>query len=247
MASSDSVWRPATSAQELNQADAHVWLIRLDPSAQRLAALTPLLSADERRRAEAFQFAHLRQKYIAAHGALREVLACYTGQSPADIHFWQNAHGKPHLSNSQLQFNVSHSGDLALCAVADGRALGVDIEVIRPMDDLDAVAERFFSTQERAVLRTLDGDTKRHAFFACWTRKEAYIKAIGLGLAQRLDAFDVTLAPGEPARLLQVAGDSDASTRWAMFDLPVPDGYCGALIVETQQAHALRISYFAAP
>lgn len=241
----DSLWGPPTSTPELNQADAHVWLIRLDPSAHRLAELNPLLSANERRRAEAFQFAHLRQKYIAAHGVLREVLARYTGQSPADIHFQQNAHGKPHLMDGRLQFNLSHAGDLALCAVTDGRSVGVDIELIRPMDDLDAVAERFFSVRERAALRELTGKVKRRSFFTCWTRKEAYIKAIGLGLAQPLDAFDVTLAPDEPARLLRVEGNPDAPANWTMFELPVPDGYCGALAVESGGCE-LHLSYFEA-
>jgi 4'-phosphopantetheinyl transferase len=245
MALADSIWRPVVSTPELNQDDIHVWLIHLALPAERLAALEAVLSEDERRRAAAYKFAHLRQKYIAAHGVLRELLARYAGQLPADMHFWQGAHGKPYLSNSHLQFNLSHSGELALCAVADGRAVGIDIELIRPMDDLDSVAERFFSAQERAALHELDGEVKVRAFFACWTRKEAYIKAIGLGLAQPLDAFDVALAPGEPARLLRVEGDPDAPTRWPMFDLPVPDGYCGALAVESG-GRVLHPSYFEA-
>jgi 4'-phosphopantetheinyl transferase len=245
MALADSPWRPAPFTPELNQDDIHVWLIHLAPPAERLAALNALLSEDERRRAAAYKFAHLRQKYIAAHGVLRELLARYAGQSPTDIHFSQGAHGKPYLSNSHLQFNVSHAGELALCAVADGRAVGIDIELIRPMDDLDSVAERFFSAQERMALRELDEEIKVRAFFACWTRKEAYIKAIGLGLAQPLDAFDVAVTPGKPAALLRVEGDPDAPARWAMFDLPAPEGCCGALAVESG-GRELRLSYFAA-
>jgi 4'-phosphopantetheinyl transferase len=131
-----------------------------------------------------------------------------------------------------LRFNVSHSEKLALFAFLNGREVGVDLEFLRPMPDGDAVSERFFSSWERAAFREMPEAQKTEAFFRCWTRKEAFINAIGQGLSHPLDRFDVSLAPGESARLLAIDGDSEAANRWLLRELSPAPGYLGALAVD---------------
>ncbi len=131
-----------------------------------------------------------------------------------------------------LQFNLSHSDRFALYAFARERAIGIDIEYIRPIPEAEQIAEAFFSAYERAVFRSIPAHKKAEAFFNCWTRKEAYIKAIGDGFARPLDRFDVSFAPGEQARLLNVEEDLDEPSRWSFHELvPVP-GYVATLVVE---------------
>ena len=131
-----------------------------------------------------------------------------------------------------LRFNLSHSQGLALYAVTRGREIGVDLECIRPISDAEQIAERFFSAHENAVFRTIPAHEKPKAFFNCWTRKEAYLKALGDGLARPLDEFDVSLAPGEPAKLLRIEGAPQEASRWSLNRLEPGSGYVAALAVE---------------
>ncbi|HLJ80654.1 MAG TPA: 4'-phosphopantetheinyl transferase superfamily protein, partial [Ktedonobacterales bacterium] len=146
-------------------------------------------------------------------------------------------HGKPYLASSTvrlpLQFNVSHSEECALIALAHDLELGVDIEYMRPLDDMDAIARTVFSPHERATLAALDGPRRHEAFYACWARKEAYIKAIGRGLSFPLDNFDVALPPDEPPRLLAVRGNPAEVARWRYYLLPPVPDYATALAVES--------------
>jgi 4'-phosphopantetheinyl transferase len=147
-------------------------------------------------------------------------------------------HGKPHLAgefDGALQFNLAHSHELALFAFARGPELGIDLEWLQPLQDLEQIAARFFSPRENAVLRTLPKSQWVQAFFNCWTRKEAYLKATGDGLARPLEHFDVSLAPGKPARLLYVEGDARESERWFLRALTPAPGYAAALAVEEGQ------------
>jgi len=226
--------------------DVHVWRVPLDDDA-RTESYWALLSAEERARATRFVRDIHRRRFIAAHGALRTILAGYVDAEPTALDFVTGEHGKPALrqvtGRPAVEFNLSHSGDLALVAVARARAVGVDLERWSEVEHLE-LAERFFSPGERRALRAL-----AHAphlveagFFAAWTRKEAYLKAIGQGITRGLHHFDVALAPGEPARLLADRLDADATARWAMIALEPAPGYSAALVVASPVGEVLQFT-----
>jgi 4'-phosphopantetheinyl transferase len=189
-----------------------------------------LLSADETARAARFRFEHLQHSFILARGALRILLGRYLNTAPADLAFTYGAKGKPALAGpARLQFNASHSADLALFAFTMDCELGVDIEAVRPMPDLEDIARRFFSADETAELMALSPGQRDQAFFLCWTRKEAYIKATGEGLSAPLDAFCVTLRPGDPARMVHLECDPIAAQAWTLHDLALDPRFAAAL------------------
>ena len=164
------------------------------------------------------------------------ILGRYLGVHPRKLHFFYGANGKPELAtvagDETLRFNLSHSDGLALLAVTRGRQIGVDLERIRKDLAGEQIAARFFSPRETAELHAVPGNAKPAAFFNCWARKEAFIKATGEGLSCPLDLFDVSLVPGEPAALLSVRGDSQEASRWALRELMAGSGYAAALAVE---------------
>ncbi len=230
-------WPTGVSAPPLACDDAHVWSVALDQPEERLRELTALLSDDERERAARFHFEHLRKRFLASHGALRCILANYTGMAPAQLRFSVGAFGKPALAEpaSEVRFNLSHSEALALIAVTQNREVGVDVECLRPVRDVEQIAERNFSPREYAAFRLLNEKEKLLAFFNCWTRKEAYIKARGEGLSLPLEQFDVAFVPGEEARLLGTRGDVAEAARWSLTVLHPAKGYAAALAVEGQE------------
>ncbi len=217
-------------------AEVHIWLAALEQPEHIVQRLAGLLAGDELLRAQRFYFERDRRRFIVARGALRSILSRYLDIAPAQVQFSYGPRGKPALAaacdDGRLRFNVSHSQELALCAVTRDREVGVDIEFMRPLDDAESIATHFFSAREQAALRSLPAHLKHQGFFNCWTRKEAYIKAIGEGLYQALDAFDVSLAPGEPAQLLAVLGKPEEAQRWTFQALQPPAGYAAALAVE---------------
>ena len=194
--------------------------VRLDAPAEVSAALWQLLSRAERERAEKFRFAEHREHYIVARASLRRLLAERLHIAPRAVELVETKYGKPRLApvhrSANVEFNLSHSGILALYAFTSGRAVGVDVELIREVPDADDLAERFFSSYETASLRALPLDRRSLAFLACWTRKEAFIKALGLGLSCPLDAFDVTIDPDAPARITRIEERIDGVANWAM-------------------------------
>jgi 4'-phosphopantetheinyl transferase len=193
--------------------------------------LRDVLSEDERERADRFHFARDRRRFTVARGVLRRLLGRYLGAPAAGVRFAYGAQGKPRLDHTELHFNVSHAGVFALYAFTVGRDIGVDIEQIRPMEDMLQIARRFFSASEVRTLESLAAEVQPLAFYNCWTRKEAYIKARGEGLALALDAFDVTLRPGDAARMLR-ADDSREVERWSLHAIDAAPGYAAALAVE---------------
>jgi len=216
--------------------EVHVWRATLawpDAAARRLEQC---LSADERDKMQRFRFEKDRRRYLIGRGGLRTLLGRYLDLAPQDLRFETAAAGKPHLASGQrrLQFNLAHSGEYVLIAIAEGRTVGIDVEEIR--DDFDAgeLAAHFFSPGEQRDLETLTGRTRIEAFFECWTRKEAYVKARGEGLSLPLEQFDVSLRPGEPARLIATRPDPAEARRWQLSGLDVADGYKAALAVEGQ-------------
>ncbi len=236
MTAPNLLWSPPPADLALSSDDVHVWCAFLDQPAASLQRLAQTLSADERARAERFHFERDRKHFTAGRGVLRTILGHYLGIEAERLQFCYGPRGKPALlatyGGGMLCFNLSHSHGLALYAVARGREVGVDIEYVHPLTDADQIAERFFSARENAIFRTLAPEQKIEAFFNCWTRKEAYIKATGDGLSRPLDQFDVSLVPGEPARLLCVEGDAAETVRWSLRAMTPAPGYAAAIIVE---------------
>lgn len=197
-----------------------LWLWRLDATAD-----PGCLAADEAARATRYVRPEDAAAFRAARTGLRRILGGYLGQAPVDLEFHYGPEGKPELAGAPA-FNLSHSGGWAALAVAEGSRIGVDIEAHRPVEP--AVAERFFSPAERAALEPLEGKAWHRGFFEIWTRKEAFVKALGLGLYRPLDSFDVTLGPGP--RLARMAEGGEE--RWRLIDLATGPGFAGALAVE---------------
>jgi 4'-phosphopantetheinyl transferase len=220
----------------LGSDEVHVWRVSLDKPAPQIDSFLHTLAADELTRAERFYFQRDRERFIIAHGVLRAVLGLYLNRAPERLSFCYHSHGKPALvresAEDQLRFNMSHSHGVALYAVARGREVGVDLEFIRRDLEVEQIAERFFSRRELSTLRALPTELRKEAFFLCWTRKEAYIKARGEGLSLPLDQFDVSLIPGEPAALLSTRPDSQEALRWSLQELTLASGYVAALAVE---------------
>jgi 4'-phosphopantetheinyl transferase len=214
--------------------EVHVWRATLDWPAETAAGLESILSGDERERVRRLYFERDRQRCLISRGLLRTLLGRYLDRPPETLSFDYGSSGKPGLASLAipLQFNVSHSGELLLIAVTCGRAIGVDVEEIRRDKGVLEIAERFFSGNERDVLAGLPAELQHDAFFDCWTRKEAYIKAKGDGLSLPLDQFDVAFGPGQGAQLLATRPDGAEAARWRLKELDVADGYKAALAVE---------------
>ena len=228
------LWPTASGSLCLRPGHVHVWSVWLDPSEARVGELGATLSADELERASRLRFDRHRRRFVCARGALREILGAYLGVDARALKFTYGAHGKPALGVDgarRVSFNVSHSEDVALIAVAPEEIeIGVDVESLRSMSNDDDIARRFFAPSEVARLQSLPAGLRERAFFECWTRKEAYLKATGDGLARPLDAFEVTFGPGERAEL-RVLGDQTESARWTLVSLEPVSGFAGALVV----------------
>ena len=196
-----------------------IWCILLAVSAPELEQLFALLSREEQTRAARFHFARDRGRYVAARGMLRVMLGNYLGISPAAVAFEYGPNGKPLLADSfsDVHFNLSHSDDLALIAIARDLIPGVDIESLDRDVDYDGLARRFFSGREYAELQLIPDADRKRAFLTCWTRKEAVAKAIGQGLHLPLNRIEVTVGTDAPPRLLDVPGDEPAN--WALHSI----------------------------
>jgi 4'-phosphopantetheinyl transferase len=228
-------WRVPDNTPELRRQAIDVWRMHIAPDQFSVwQSRVTTLSQEEQARAERFRFENDRIAFLSAHIQLRDVLSRYVGVMPAALAFTRNETGKPALQDSSLQFNLSHAGDWALCAVCTTEPVGVDIERIRPMPDRDDVAMQVFTARERATLRGSD-DECDIAFFRLWTAKEAYIKGIGVGLGMDLQRFSVS-----------ETGDIDDSARptpaWRVHRLNPADGYAGALATPLA---GMRLALFA--
>lgn len=220
----------------LPESEAHVWFVRLQEMSRHFDSLLEILAPDEAARAARFRFERDRNQYILTRGLLRHIVGCYAGFAPQLLQFRYNSYSKPTLAaewrGNWLAFSLSHSYGVVVYAFTRARHVGVDLEYMHRNVEFDQVAERFFSPCEVSLFRQLPSDKKQQAFFSCWTRKEAYIKARGEGLSLGLQSFDVAFVPGQPASLLSVAGDPSEAERWSLADLPAPTGYSAALVVE---------------
>jgi 4'-phosphopantetheinyl transferase len=236
----ETKWLPAPADLILPAKGVHVWRASLSVTHEVLGRLSAHLDESERTRASRFIFERDRDHFIAARGILRELLARYLGCSPEGLRFAYGPRGKPSLegtgSTRRLSFNLSHAHGMATYAFTLDRELGIDIELIRRDFGGQEIAERYFSPSEVTELTSLPPEARAHAFFLGWTRKEAYIKAVGEGLEIPLKSFSVTLTPGKPAELR-----TKNTARWELHSFqPAPD-YAGALVAEGKQ---LTVTYW---
>jgi 4'-phosphopantetheinyl transferase len=222
---------------KFNRDEIHVWLASLDISSQLLGELGSTLSADEIARAKRFYFQHDRRRFVSRRGILRAILAKYLETKPSALRFVSNEFGKPRVEDSQeacnVSFNLSHSGELVLIAVAIDRDVGVDVEFIDNSVPYEEIASRFFSVNEIAALGALPQSLRPARFFNCWARKEAYIKARGRGLSIPLDSFDVWPIKGETATSVSIEKSTDTSN-WKIENLKIDSRYAAAVAAAGQ-------------
>ncbi|WP_373525232.1 4'-phosphopantetheinyl transferase HetI [Nostoc sp.] len=224
----DHLWLPAPTNLTLLPDEIHLWRIELDQPETQLQHLRETLSSDEIARAERFYFPKHQQHFVAGRGILRTIIGRYLDIKPSQVQFNYQQRGKPVLADTfadtGLSFNLSHSQGLGLCAVNCTHQIGVDLEYIRPMSDIEALTKRFFLPREYQMLRSLSPNQQQKVFFRYWTCKEAYLKATGDGLSQ-LEQIEVSLTPTEPAKL-QITED------WSLFELVPANNYVAAVAVE---------------
>jgi 4'-phosphopantetheinyl transferase len=229
-------WPAGPSDPILADDEVHVWAVALAVGTQRLAELLELLDDEERGRAARFVHVPSRQQFIVARALLRILLGRYLNQPRSEVRFASSPQGKPLLADEPaLHFNVTHTQDVALIAFTRLGPVGIDIERSRPYPGHRDMAERFFTPGEAAALRSLPIDSSDEAFFHVWTRKEAFLKAVGLGLSHGLERFEVSVPPDEPARILHIDGDVRAAERWSLSVLTPAAGYVGTLAIETRE------------
>jgi len=228
-------WSEGPLSPELSSEHIDIWRVHLDQPRSTTSA-DSVLSLDEHTRAKRFFFEEDRLHFIRCRSALRLLLSRYLGIPPADIRFDYRPGGKPELaaqqSSCRLRFNVSHSGRLALIAVSADRRIGIDIEKKCADVEITVLAKRFFSSRERAGLQALPDFLRVAAFFACWTRKESFLKATGAGLSFPMADFSVTTHPDLDPALEEIGGNIEARNQWALADLNVVDGYRATVAVE---------------
>jgi 4'-phosphopantetheinyl transferase len=233
----DVLWNAAPGGLKLADGNVHVFSAPLDIPAERIDGLASWLSDDEWQRARRFHLERDRNRFIAGRGTLREILAGLFELDPMSLVFSRGEFGKPQIAAPaaacSIHFNLAHSDSIAVYAIAK-HELGVDVERIRPMDDAEQVASRFYSQREKDCLLALPAEQRAEAFFNCWTRKEAYLKAVGSGLDDRLDQIEVSLAPGEATELLGVPNDLQT---WRLHSLVPAAEFVGALAIQPEDSH----------
>ena len=225
----------------------HVWATRLEASPDAVARAARTLSPDERARAARFRGQHLERRFVVSRAAVRRVLARYRGEDPAAIAFELGPHGKPLLSGDEPPFSVSHSGDVAVIAVSGAGPVGVDVEEVRLIPELEQLAARTFARDEAATLAALPAADRANAFFRIWTAKEAYVKALGVGLAMPLDAFTVTAVTAITTVTVQRAapvaarGDAARFGAWWTRHFEPFRGFIGAVATSAADATVVEM------
>ena len=228
-------WQKNSYGLRLSSHEIHIWCADLKRALAEQAILYDLLSIDERKRVSEYKFEKDAQYYTCARGILRTILGRYLTMEPQNIHFLYNDYGKPYLVTEKksnfVQFNLSHSGDLALYVFSKDYEVGIDLEKVKSFDNLLDIAQQFFSVQEIANLNTVQAERRLESFYKCWTRKESVIKAIGCGLSFPLDQFTVSFAHNEPARIVDLQLASSINKVWSLYSVDTIPGYQGAVTV----------------
>jgi 4'-phosphopantetheinyl transferase len=217
----------------LSDEEAHIWRADLKANECFQSSFLKLLSPDEKNRAQKFRFAKDNRNFIIARGILRSLIGKYLEINPAEISFQYSEFGKPGIAdNNTLQFNISHSQNMALFAFTTKFNVGVDVEFVNPDIEVKDIAAKFFSTNEIMNLLALPEKQQALGFFNCWTRKEAFIKAVGEGLSFPLDKFEVSLEPNKPAKLLATDWQPDAVSKWSIYSMSPGENFVGSLAIE---------------
>lgn len=242
-------WKLPETSVTLPEQAMHLWRVDLSQTALWLKTLAGFLTFDEQERANRFYFDTDRETFIITRGVLRHLLGAYLQLPPNQLRFRYGAHGKPHFADGRYQalhFNVSHSRNFALLGFVWRHAIGVDVEFMRDGFASFEMARRFFAPGEIDSLEQLETADFKQGFFNCWTRKEAYIKAVGKGLSQPLSQFEVSLQPGVRPAILYSAHDPDVAEKWSVFDLNMATNYAAAAMVEGQgwQVHCWDWHYW---
>lgn len=225
-------WAQPVSDLKLETHHVDIWRIALDLELDSVKRFESTLSADEVERAAKFQFPKDRDRYVIAHGFLRDVLSRYLKDESSHFKFSVNSFGRPSLKGHDLEFNLTHSADFALVAVTTNHKIGVDVERIRSGISAHVIARQYFSKAEVAELEMVPLELRERAFFVGWTRKEAYIKAQGMGLSLGLDSFDVSITPDQPAILRATRPNPEEAIRWTLLSFPVDSRYEAAVAVD---------------
>ncbi|MGC1378494.1 MAG: 4'-phosphopantetheinyl transferase superfamily protein [Anaerolineales bacterium] len=234
------IWKLPPPAWTLPDQEIHLWQASLDQSPATVSRLSELLSKDERARAGRFYFERDRRRFITGRGILRAILGRYLDLPPEKIHFQYGDHGKPALSApAPLRFNLAHSNALILLAFTLRHEIGLDVEYLRPIPEADGIAGRFFTQAESQALRSLPESQKLEGFFTHWVCKEAYLKALGDGLARPLDQFEILPTPKEPQGLLKVMDNLQETERWSFQLFRPSEGYVAALAAEKKDLKSL--------
>jgi 4'-phosphopantetheinyl transferase len=232
---SEFLWRRPPSALALPQNEVHVWRANLGLDAIDLEQMQATLGPDERARAARFHFPKDQQHFVAAHGTLRMILARYLNRAPDQFEFRYGPFGKPELAPrgdaGGIRFNLTHSQGLALYAITLDHDIGIDLEGVRPNFAWGEIASRYFAPSEVEALRLVPAPLRAGAFLSCWTRKEAFVKARGEGLSLPLDQFEVSVTPGEHARLLRITSDPQEASQWSFQQLEPAPGFVAAIAV----------------
>ena len=229
----------------LHPDEIHVWSASLDQPRSGVQRLSQTLSLGERKRAERFHFEKKWKDFVVSHGILRTIMGRYLNVEANKLQFCYGKYGKPALTNTfgegKICFSLSHSEGFVLYAFTGWGEIGVDIERIRDIVEMDQIAERVFSQRELHIYRALPMAKKKEAFFNSWTRKEAILKAIGTGISLRLDKFDVSFSPGEAIKALRIAEHSKELSQWSIKELKPAPGFAAALAV---QGGKRRLRYY---
>jgi 4'-phosphopantetheinyl transferase len=223
-------------ARRLCGSDVHVWVIDLEASQSCVRKLSSTLSSDEMDRATSFTFEHLTTRFCVCRGLLRAFVGTYLGTAPRDIEFLYGRCGKPFVAGADaFQFNLAHSENMAVYAFACGCDLGIDIERVRDIQDIAGIARHFFCPEEVADLTSVSARERLESFFACWTRKEAYIKATGEGLSASLDSFRVALQPWESPCFVHINGSTSDAGLWSLHSFRPNEEHIGALAFQDRR------------
>jgi 4'-phosphopantetheinyl transferase len=226
----------------LTSGEIHLWLASLDQKASLLGGFLQTLSPEERRQADRFRRDRDRTRFVTGHGVLRSILGSYLNTGPGQLQLCRGENGKPRLLDSsggdEIHFNLSHSDGAALFAFALDREVGVDIECVREVPEMDQIAEQCFSAKENELLRSLPRGQKKDFFFSVWTCREAFLKALGHGLLRPLQRVDLLPVPGERFTSVDMDGESGGASRWTVEPLAPAPGLAAALCVQGESASA---------
>jgi len=235
-------WKNPPGGLQIFPNELHIWKADVPSFSFSLDLFAAWLSVEERQRWQRYLAADVRQRFLTARGLLRGILSIYTSHNPAEIQFAVSPQGKPYLGfpgQAGLEFSLSHSSAIVLVAVTRGLSVGIDVETMQQEIDLDLISSKYFSPLENQSIRSLPQALQKQAFFNCWTRKEAYLKGLGVGLTAPLQDFSVSVAPHEPVRLINpLPGDCEDGA-WQLFAIEPETGYAAAAAVRSTQNFGL--------